>query len=83
MCKAAFSQSKFSKGEQAVNKDILEGKWKQVRGKIKETWGDLTDDELDQVSGKYDVLVGKLQEKYGYSRQEAEKEIDDFLNEID
>jgi uncharacterized protein YjbJ (UPF0337 family) len=66
-----------------VNRDILEGKWKQVRGKVKETWGDLTDDELDQVSGKYDVLVGKLQEKYGYSRQEAEKEIDDFLNEID
>lgn len=66
-----------------MNRDILEGKWKQVRGKVKETWGDLTDDELDQVSGRYDVLVGKLQAKYGYSRQEAEKEIDDFLNEID
>jgi uncharacterized protein YjbJ (UPF0337 family) len=50
-----------------MTSDILEGKWKQIRGKVKETWGDLTDDELDQISGRRDRLVGKLQEKYGHS----------------
>lgn len=52
-----------------MNKDALEGKWKQIRGHVKETWGDLTDDELDQIAGHYDQLVGVLQEKYGYRRQ--------------
>jgi uncharacterized protein YjbJ (UPF0337 family) len=66
-----------------MNKDILEGKWKQLRGQVKETWGDLTDDELDQIAGRYDQLVGKLQEIYGYSRQEAEAEVDDFLDEVE
>lgn len=63
-----------------MNKDILEGKWKQLRGEVKETWGDLTDDEIDQISGRYDKLVGKLQEKYGYTREEAEDEVDEFLD---
>ena len=66
-----------------MNKDILEGKWKQLRGQVKETWGDLTDDELDQIAGRYDQLVGKLQEIYGYNRQGAEAEVDDFLDEVD
>lgn len=62
-----------------MNTDVLEGKWKQLKGRIQETWGELTDDEIDQIQGKYTVLVGKLQEKYGYSREEAEREINDFL----
>ena len=62
-----------------MNQDIFEGKWKQLRGTIKETWGEITDDELDQISGKRDKLIGKLQEKYGYSKMEAEKEIDLFI----
>jgi uncharacterized protein YjbJ (UPF0337 family) len=62
-----------------MNKDILAGMWKQVRGQIKETWGELTDDELDQIAGKRDQLAGKLQEKYGYTRMEADAEIDEFL----
>jgi uncharacterized protein YjbJ (UPF0337 family) len=62
-----------------MNTDILEGKWKQIRGEIRETWGELTDDELDQIAGKRDKLAGKLQEKYGWSRDEAERQIDDFL----
>lgn len=65
-----------------MNKDILEGKWKQVRGDIKEWWGKLTDDEIDQLEGRRDQLAGKLQEKYGYSRDEAEREIDKFLEDI-
>jgi len=57
-----------------MNRDIAEGKWKQVKGSVKEWWGKITDDEVDQIGGNYDKLVGKLQEKYGYSREEAEKE---------
>jgi uncharacterized protein YjbJ (UPF0337 family) len=59
-----------------MNKDIVEGKWKQVRGEAKSWWGKLTDDDLDRAAGKYDVLTGMLQEKYGYSRERAEQEID-------
>jgi uncharacterized protein YjbJ (UPF0337 family) len=62
-----------------MNTDILEGKWKQIRGEIRETWGELTDSELEQIAGKRDKLSGKLQEKYGWSRDEAERHIDDFL----
>jgi uncharacterized protein YjbJ (UPF0337 family) len=64
-----------------MNKDIFGGKWKQLRGSIKQKWGELTDDELDQIEGRRDKLAGKLQEKYGYTKQEAEREIDNFLNE--
>jgi len=63
-----------------LNKDILEGNWKQLRGQIKEWWGQLTDDELDQIEGRRDILSGKLQERYGYSREEAEDAIQEFLD---
>ena len=59
-----------------MNNDILEGKWKQVRGEAKGWWGKLTDDDLDRAAGKFDVLTGMLQEKYGYSREQATQEID-------
>jgi uncharacterized protein YjbJ (UPF0337 family) len=62
--------------DQTMNKDIVEGKWKQVRGEAKAWWGKLTDDDLDRAAGKFDVLTGMLQEKYGYTREHAEKEID-------
>jgi uncharacterized protein YjbJ (UPF0337 family) len=57
-----------------MNNDIFKGKWMQFRGRIKEWWGDVTDDELDRVEGKYDRFVGLLQEKYGYTKQRAEEE---------
>lgn len=57
-----------------MNNDIFEGKWKQIRGNAKVWWGKLTDDDLDQVEGNYDKLIGLLQEKYGYTREEAEEE---------
>lgn len=66
-----------------MNENILEGKWKQLRGSIRERWGELTDDELDQIAGKRDRLAGMLQERYGYSQLEAEQQIDDFLTEWD
>jgi uncharacterized protein YjbJ (UPF0337 family) len=62
-----------------MNKDILEGNWKKLRGQVREQWGELTDDELDQIAGKRDQLIGKIQEKYGHSREKAEQEVNDFL----
>ena len=66
-----------------MNQDILEGKWKQLVGSIREKWGDLTDDELEQINGNRERLSGKLQEKYGYTQLEAERHIDDFLDTWD
>ena len=62
-----------------MNRNILEGNWKKIRGTIREKWGELTDDELDQIAGKRDKLAGVLQERYGYTQMEAERQIDDFL----
>jgi uncharacterized protein YjbJ (UPF0337 family) len=56
----------------------IEGNWKQFKGKIRETWGKLTDDDLEQIAGKRDMLLGKIQEKYGIAQDEAEKRIRDF-----
>jgi uncharacterized protein YjbJ (UPF0337 family) len=61
----------------SMNKDVFEGKWKQVRGEAKVWWGKLTDDDLDKVAGQF---VGLLQEKYGYSREHAEEEIEKQMN---
>jgi uncharacterized protein YjbJ (UPF0337 family) len=61
-----------------MNEDTIEGNWKQLRGKCKEQWGKLTDDQLDQIAGKRDVLAGKVQEAYGVSKDEADKQIKDF-----
>lgn len=59
--------------------DIAAGKWKQIRGKIKEQWGQLTDDDIDRIDGKREQLVGKLQATYGKERADLEKEVDRFL----
>ena len=59
-----------------MNKDIVEGKWKQMRGEVKAWWGKLTDDDLDRAAGKFEVLAGILQEKYGYTREAAAEEIE-------
>ena len=58
---------------------MFEAKWKQLRGKAKEQWGELTDDDLDKVDGQFDQLVGVLQEKYELTRANAEAEINKFL----
>lgn len=60
------------------NKDTLQGQWKQFQGKIKEKWGKLTDNELTQINGRRDMLIGKLQEKYGMAKERAEKEVQSF-----
>ncbi len=56
-----------------MNSDIMKGKWHQLKGKAKKEWGKLTDDDLDQINGDYERLVGKLQEAYGLDREEAER----------
>jgi uncharacterized protein YjbJ (UPF0337 family) len=61
--------------------DIIQGKWKQVKGSVKEKWGDLTDDDLDRIHGSKDQLTGKLQEKYGWTKDEAERNIDDHFRD--
>lgn len=66
-----------------VNQDILEGKWKQVKGKVKQQWGKLTDDQLDQISGRSEELAGLLQEHYGYSTARAQKEVEDFTHNLE
>ncbi|WP_386082648.1 CsbD family protein [Vreelandella sp. F11] len=63
-----------------MNWDQIEGKWKEMRGKARASWGELTDDELDQIGGKKDQLVGKLQQKYGLERDEAERQADDWAD---
>jgi uncharacterized protein YjbJ (UPF0337 family) len=64
-----------------MNQDIFEGRWKQAKGKAKEWWGHLTDDELDRIEGKKDQLIGALQAKYGFTREQAEQEIDRRMNQ--
>ena len=63
--------------------DVIKGQWKQIRGKAKEWWGKLTDDDLDQIDGKHEQLVGKLQEKYGYTKEKAAHDISERLKELD
>ncbi|WP_234855812.1 CsbD family protein [Paracoccus everestensis] len=60
---------------------MIQGKWKQVKGSVKEKWGDLTDDDLDRIDGSKDQLTGKLQEKYGWTKDEAERNIDDHFRD--
>jgi uncharacterized protein YjbJ (UPF0337 family) len=62
-----------------MNKDQVEGNWKQLKGKVKEQWGKLTDNDLTVVEGNMDQLAGRVQERYGIQRDEAEKQIKEFL----
>ncbi len=63
-----------------MNKDIISGQWKQLQGEVKRQWGKLTDDDLKMVEGHYDKLVGLVQERYGYTKEDASNEVDRFLN---
>lgn len=65
-----------------MNWDHVEGKWKQYKGKVKEKWGRLTDDDLDVIDGRRQILVGKIQEYYGTSREITEKEADEFVKSL-
>lgn len=62
-----------------MNKDIFKGNWKQLRGEVQKQWGKLTNDDLDVVNGEFDKLVGRIQERYGWEREQAEKELNNYL----
>jgi uncharacterized protein YjbJ (UPF0337 family) len=61
-----------------MNSDQAKGKWKQLKGSVKERWGKLTDDDIDVINGQQDQLVGKIQEAYGIAREEAQKQVDQW-----
>ena len=61
-----------------MNEDRIQGNWKQFKGKVQEQWGKLTDDDLDVIAGKRDQLLGKIQERHGITKDEAEKQLSDW-----
>jgi uncharacterized protein YjbJ (UPF0337 family) len=63
----------------AMDWNRIEGNWKQFKGKIKEQWGNLTDDDLDKIAGKREQLEGKIQERHGITKDEARKHVDDWI----
>ena len=68
--------------EWTMNWDRVEGNWKTLKGQVQQKWGKLTDDDLDVIEGKRTELAGRLQERYGYAKDEAEKNIDTWLNTV-
>jgi len=76
MTGAAFAAK--TNEEIVMNWDQVQGQWKQLKGAAKEKWGKLTDDDLDQIGGRRDQFIGKLQERYGIAQEEAKKQVDDW-----
>lgn len=72
----------ISQKEQKMNWDQIHGNWKQLTGRIKEKWGKLTDDDLTVIAGKRDQLAGLLEKRYGYAKEKAEKELDEFMSAL-
>ncbi|WP_148717300.1 CsbD family protein [Chitinolyticbacter meiyuanensis] len=66
-----------------MNRDQVAGNWKQFKGKVREQWGKLTDDQLDRVEGRREQLAGQIQEAYGITKEETEKQIKDFERRVD
>jgi len=64
-----------------MNAETLKGQWHQVKGQLRKQWGKLTDDDLEQAHGDAEVLAGRIQERYGYAKDQAKKEVDRWLNE--
>jgi len=64
-----------------MNRDTLKGQWMQLKGKVRQQWGELTNDEVDQMQGNAEMLIGKIQERYGYERAKAEQEVERWLND--
>jgi len=64
-----------------MNEDIFKGKWKEIKGSVKTKWGNLTDDDITKVEGQSEKLVGILQKKYGYSKNKAQEEYNQFMND--
>ncbi len=65
-----------------MNSDQLEGKWKQVKGEVREKWGQLTDDDIHVIAGRREQLIGRIQERYGIAKEAATNEVDQFLKNL-
>jgi uncharacterized protein YjbJ (UPF0337 family) len=79
---ASHADAIFPTEECTMNKDIIQGKWTQLKGQMQARWGDLTDDVFDVSEGNSEYLAGKLQERYGWDRARAEREVDDFARTL-
>jgi uncharacterized protein YjbJ (UPF0337 family) len=66
-----------------MNSDQLEGKWKQVKGEVREKWGKLTEDDVHMVAGRREQLIGRVQERYGLAKEEATRQVDAFVKNLD
>lgn len=66
-----------------MNRDILKGKWSQMKGSVRSKWGKITDNDMTEIQGEAEKMIGKLQERYGYNREQAEKEFDEFMKTQD
>ena len=62
-----------------MNEDMLKGQWTQIKGRVREQWGKLTDDDLDRIEGQSEQLIGRLQERYGWAREDAQREVDSWM----
>ena len=62
-----------------MNTDVLKGQWHQLKGEMRKQWGKLTDDDFDQAAGDAESLIGRIQERYGYARERAKQEVDEFM----
>jgi uncharacterized protein YjbJ (UPF0337 family)/gas vesicle protein len=71
---------KLTGSKPALNRDTMAGQWKQIRGDVKSKWGQLTDDDLTRIEGDYEKLAGSIQTRYGHTREQVEREINDFFN---
>ncbi len=66
-----------------MNWDQVQGKWNELKGDVRAKWSKLTDDDLGVIGGKVDELVGRLQQRYGHTKDQAEREVDDFIKKVD
>jgi len=65
-----------------MNRNEMKGNWRQLKGHVQEKWGELTDDDLDEIEGRREILVGKVQERYGKTQAEASEEVDDWFDHM-
>ena len=65
-----------------MNWDQIKGEWREAKGKLRSKWGKLTDDDLEQIAGKKDILIGRLQQRYGWKKDQAEDSVDDYLKKL-
>jgi uncharacterized protein YjbJ (UPF0337 family) len=78
----ANERQAIAKGKVEMNVDQLEGKWKQITGQVRQKWGHLTDSDITVIAGKRDVLIGRVQERYGLAKEKAAAEVDGFLKTL-